>query len=88
MTIREKVAQALSDTTGDRPEPGQLFNHLATTAINAFLAAAAEEDWHMAKDKATRPMTIAAEKMGAGEAWAEDCWAAMLAAAPKFAWDK
>ena len=35
-------------------------------------------------DRATRPMTNAAEKMGAGEAWAEDCYAAMLAAAPPY----
>ena len=26
----------------------------------------------------TSSMTIVAEQMGAGEAWAEDCWAAMI----------
>ena len=81
MTIRAKVARAI-----DAARFSSSFDAQATAAIDAFLAAAAEDGWRMARDKATRPMTIAAEKMGAGEAWAEDCWAAMRAAEPEFEW--
>ena len=51
-------------------------NSLKQTAARIFARAAIK-----AMRTATRPMTIAAEKMGAGEAWAEDCWAAMIDAA-------
>ena len=38
--------------------------------------------WQWVPVKATRAMTIEAEKMGAGEAWAEDCYTAMIAVVP------
>ena len=53
MTIREKVALALSSATQlGHPSPGQLYKFLASAAIPAFLEAAAEPNergvsWHM-----------------------------------------
>jgi hypothetical protein len=76
MTIREKVAEAISyATVHGRPDPGQLYQCLATAAIDAFLAAAAESGWHMRPDKASKH-------------WKGKDYIAMLTAAPKFEWDK
>ena len=73
---------------------------VAHAAITAFLAAAAEEGWHMRPDEATRGMD-AAMKLLVYELfidWQEDkeqlrsvypkLLSAMLAAAPEFEWDK
>ncbi len=95
MTIREKVAEALDWT-------GMSKDIIATAAINAFLAAAAKEGWHMRPDEATEEMDVA----GLDDPKASYCdncmqsghtrnsgfpsviWDAMLATAPKFEWDK
>ena len=98
MTISEKVARALRDATQiGTPEPGQLYTYLATTAINAFLEAAAEQGWRMAKDEATAEMVEAimkgTETFEAGmlefcRHYKGEDYRAMLAAAPEFEWDK
>ena len=49
MSIRDQVRNAIF-----RYEP--FSDKQATAAINAFLAAAAEEGWRMAKDEATEEM--------------------------------
>jgi len=68
----------------DRPCP---YLEEEAAAINAFLAAAAEEGWHMRPDEATKEMVTA------GYSWcwengAPPCYRAMLAAAPEFEWNK
>lgn len=76
MTIREKVAKALH-RAGYNPqieEPG-----LTTAAINVFLAAAAEQGWHMRPDEATEEMDAAG---------AADIYHATLAAAPGSGFDE
>ncbi len=69
MTIRDEVARALYDNAGealsrgvDSTEHWLNYTDLADTAINAFLAAAAEEGWRMAKDEATEEMVLRAVK--------------------------
>ncbi len=52
MSIREKVSAALKEKTG----AGFVGLGIADTAINAFLAAAAEQGWHMRPDEATEEM--------------------------------
>ncbi len=90
MTIREKVAVALRHAS--------LENDDVDVAITAFLAAAAEQGWHMRPDEATADMKHAAflamdsaACRGDPKARAWDCVVghrAMLAAAPEFEWDK
>ncbi len=95
MTIQEQVAQALEATNGDRPEPGQLYNHLAVTAINAFLKAAAKEGRHIVPVEATEAMieagianTGALGMITSGPDGAfQLVWRAMVAEAPKFELD-
>ena len=77
--------------TGDTPSvcyqrAWELHVGQATAAINAFLAAAAEDGWHMRPDSVTEDML---------NAWAkapgrinQAVYRAMLAAAPEFEWDK
>ena len=77
----EHVAQAIhdhwqnggrswADTCERLPAQANDFRAKARAAIEAMR-------------KPSRAMTIEAEKMGAGEAWAEDCFAAMINAALK-----
>lgn len=107
MNIREKVAQAIDDETFDRFDTFTVINQVVT----AFLAAAAEEGWHMRRDEATENMVLQAAKTPGMKAvdgaitiasvhgfklqptsWHDspiaDAYRAMLAAAPKFEWDK
>ena len=116
MNIVEKVARAICEADTTAPTPNALIyinmkldkawrgrSDMATAAIEAFLAAAAEEGWHMRPDEATEEM---------GEAWAKlaldriqkavegemrtvgmvkgakENYLAMLAAAPEFEWRK
>ncbi len=88
MTIRDEVARALSDTRDGRPEPGQLYNYLATAAITAFLAAAAEQGGRMRNNRITREMKTAGDEAWMEEKPASYIYRAMLAAAPEFEWDK
>ncbi len=95
MTIRERVAQALRATDGDRPDPGQLFDHLAATAITALLEAAAEEGWHMRRDEATEEMAHAANGFSYVSEYTMrqdkeliDKYRAVMEAAPPFELDK
>jgi hypothetical protein len=100
MTILLKVARAIAEARAEkyRTKHGnavpknevarQTSKYLseATAAITAFLAAAAEEGWHMRPDEATEEMTEAG--------WDADTrlntdpmkavYHAMLAAAPEF----
>ena len=88
MTIREKVARAMELS----------MKYDVDIAINAFLAAAAEQGWHMRPDEATADMKHAAflamdnaACRGDPKARAWDCvvgHGAMLAAAPEFELDK
>ncbi len=58
MTIREKVARAIRQKTAEidhrpdiiQPDPMWFADEYVTAAINAFLAAAAEQGWHMRQD--------------------------------------
>ncbi len=85
MSIQRKVAVALAATNHDRPEPGQLYNHLATVAITAFLEAATEQGWKLVPDKATEDMIkFGSEKERVGYYGAGVVYHTMLAAAPKF----
>jgi hypothetical protein len=89
MTILERVTQALKATVGDSPEPGQLYNHLAVTAINALLEAAAEEGWRMVPEETTEEMIKrGSEKEIINYYGANIVYDAMLTAAPKFEWDR
>lgn len=62
MTILEKVARAICKAEGCFPWEHLLIasqegsRNTATAAINVFLAAAAEEGWHMVRDEATEEM--------------------------------
>ncbi len=78
MTIREKVALALHHA--------RLEDDDVDIAINTFLQAAAEEGWHMRPDEATLSMQLAIRDMPPNEP--SQTYRAMLAAAPKFEWDK
>ena len=83
----------------DRPCP---YTKDANAAITALLAAAAEEGWRMCRVKATEEMDEAGlddpkadycdQCMQAGHTrnsgWPGVIWDAMLAASPKFEWDK
>ena len=99
MTIQEKVARAIAwrDLTDkgrkecawpDDYAESEVKEYcgIAATAIGVFLEAAAERGWRMAKDEATEEMVKAAEP--APDYWVENCYRAMLAAAPEFEWDK
>ena len=64
---------------------------MATSAITAFLEAAAEQGWHMRPDEPTEEMTHAAWEGRYTVKTAlsnEGIYRAMLTAAPKFEWDK
>ncbi len=68
MTIREKVARALHAQTaknmGKIPVPSYehdkagFYADMSTAAINAFLAATAEKDWHLWPDRATEEVGL------------------------------
>ncbi len=79
MSIREAVAGALFQVwlAGDKDEFASL--EAADAAITAFLEAAAKEGWRMRLDEATDEMIREGESV---------VYRAMLAAAPKFEWDK
>ncbi len=77
MTIREKVARAICQDLWakgliDMESPPDAFlipaYVTADAAITAFLAAAAEEGWHMRPDEATREMVIANCELDCGYA--------------------
>ena len=99
MTIREKVARAIDEVYGQGEEPDEIALEIAmpeaTAAIDAFLAAAAEEGWCMVKDEATQAMAHTANGFGYDSAYTIredslliDKYRAMLAAASGFEWDK
>ena len=73
-----KNCESKSDCTG-----WQTWEDDTRKQIMCFLAAAAGSGWHMRPDEATEEMVTA--RM---EVWQENAWPAMLAAAPKFEWDK
>ena len=77
MTIPTKVARAIDDARFSSS-----FDAQATAAINAFLAAAAEEGWHMRPDEATEEM------VKVSGSYCPETYRAMLAASPKFEWNK
>lgn len=93
MTEQERVARALysyiAATNRNFPIPpyehdsNKFYARAADAAIAASQAHRAEAGLVELPRLATRKMTIAAEKLGAGEAWAEDCWLAMVEAAEK-----
>lgn len=83
MNIHGKVALALRRAvTKHQPYAYEVMisDKLATAAITAFLKAAAENSWHMRPDEPTGEM--------ADYPTARVIWREMLAAAPKFEWDK
>lgn len=95
MNIREKVARAIYEIWWHKIEgfAGELYygsnanlwqnwSPAAAAAINAFLAAAAEEGWHMRPDEATEEMIVA----GGNHDHVGDGYEAMHNAAPKFEW--
>lgn len=104
MTIREKVARAIllrrsqSDYRHTDVKGNWLIDHdkeIATTAITAFLEAAAEQGWHMRPDEATEAMAHAGNgfKYTSDYTREEDAalrikYRAMLAVSPEFEWDK
>ncbi len=81
MTIREKVAQEVDAETFDRFDTSTLVD----LVISAFLKAAAEEGWHIRPDEANSTMQKAGKPY---PHWPFQGYRAMLAAAPKFEWDK
>ncbi len=80
MTILEKVARAVKSEAFDRFDTSTLV----ALVITAFLAAAAEEGWHMQRDEATEEMITA----GGNHDHVGDGYEAMHNAAPKFEWGK
>ncbi len=103
MTIREKVARAIHsnpdpiwtvvDWNAMHPDAQALIMRQATAAINAFLTAAAEEGWRIARDEATKKMISAGKKVpflepNFSNSYPDKIYRAMLAAAPEFEWDK
>ncbi len=80
MTIREKVSAALKEKTG----AGFVGLGIADTAINAFLAAAAEDGWHMRPDEMTDEMIARVFEIDSLRL----AYRAMQAAAPEFEWEK
>ena len=88
MTIREKVARALRHA--------RLEDDDADVAIGAFIAAAAEQGWHMRPDEATETMRLAGRQNSGDErgrtSGPEDsmqlAWRGMGQAAPTFEWEQ
>ena len=85
MAIRQKVTRAINAARFS-----SAYDAPANAAITAFLEAAAEEGWRMCRDEATEEMG----QQGKNEWWkpnngtVQDVYRAMLAASPKFEWDK
>ena len=87
MTIRDQVARAIKPewfgesgkALSNYPDQDSTYQELArkqaTAAINAFLAAAAGEGWHMRPDEATDGMIDGVTEPGG----IEDYYRAMLA---------
>ena len=113
MIIREKVARAICESEHGAPEPdAEIYVRMkrakawegridmATAAINAFLAAAAEPDeetgisWHMRPDVATETMlsdhqiALLSYASVGRVVYLREAYRAMLTTAPKFEWDK
>lgn len=93
MTIREKVARAIDPEAWRFWDWGEMERQrcdetLAITddVITAFLEAAAERGWHMRPDEATEEMVKRGSVLHPDFNRAR--YRAMLAAAPKFEWDK
>ena len=102
MTMREKVARAVVAKQMENRDVYGFSLEEAAAAITAFLEAAAEEGWRMCRVKATEEMDEAGlddpkadycdQCMQAGHTrnsgWPGVIWDAMLAASPKFEWDR
>jgi len=64
----------------------ELTDDIIVIAITTFLRAAAKEGWHMRPDEATYKMIVEADRLRAPNAFMEDRYRAMLAAAEPFKW--
>jgi len=103
--ILDKATRALCEVSMQRHsktshccglEPGRCVHKLgrrkeALATINAFLAAAAEQGWHMVKDEATKKMVSTGKKVPFLEpdfsnSYPDKIYRAMLTAAPEFKW--
>ena len=97
MTIRAKVARAIDpeawglwDQLGMEKMHCDISLDLADEIIPAFVAAVADEGWRIVPEEATQEMMGTAGKIVEGGEYilGVEVYPAMLAAAPKFEWDK
>lgn len=85
MNIREKVVQVLDSKAFDHFDTSALV----TLIVTAFLEAATERGWHMQPDETDPDMYDAGEAvLDTENGNLFTAYRAMLAAAPKFEWDK